>query len=207
MVKKPAGAGRRAGESGTREAILASARRSFYELGYDRTSVRGIAQAAGVDPALVIHFYGSKQQLFVRVVELPFVPAEVLPRILEGQSSHVGARLARFFLGVLETEESRLRIIGLVRSAASEPEAALMVRELISRELFVPLIEGLGSADAPLRASLIGAQVVGLVMARYIVAVEPIASIESDVLERILAPAFQRLLVGTLDSANDATPS
>lgn len=192
------GAGRRPGESGTRDAILTAARRQFADLGYDRASLRGIARAAGVDPGLVAHFFGSKQRLFVTVVELPFVPAEVLPRILAGDPAAVGGRLAAFIVGALSQEESRSRLIGLIRSAAAEPEAASMVRDLITRDVLVPLVERIGSPDAPLRASLIGAQVVGLVMARYIVAVEPIASVGADTLTRVYAPIFQRLLVEPL---------
>jgi AcrR family transcriptional regulator len=192
-------AGRRGGDSGTRGAILEAARRQFAELGYDRTSLRQIALEAGVDPALVTHFHGSKQQLFVSVVELPFEPAEVLPRLLTGDRDRLGERLARFVLGVLETAEGRRRVTGLVRAAASEPEAARIVRELVTRELFAPITEHLGAPDAPLRASLLGAQVVGLVMARYVVAVEPLASSDPEALVRALAPILQYVLTAPLD--------
>jgi AcrR family transcriptional regulator len=193
--------GRRPGESGTRDAILRAARERFAEQGYDRTSLRQIALDAGVDPALVTHFFGSKQRLFVTVVELPFDPAEVLPRLLAGDPARVGERLAGFFLGVLESPEGRSRVIGLVRAAASEPEAARLVRELVTRELFAPVAEHLGAEDAPLRASLLGAQVVGLVMARYVVGVEPLASTAPATVAAILAPVLQRLLVDPLPRA------
>jgi len=191
--------GRRAGESGTRTAILDAARRQFAERGYDRPSLRSIAQEAGVDPTLVTHFYGSKQQLFVTVAEFPFDPAEVLPRLLAGDPESVGLRLARFLLGVLETEEGRARITGLVRAAASEPEAARLVREFVTRDVISPLVESLGAKDAPLRASLVGAQVVGLVMARYVVGVEPLASCDADTVAAAIAPNLQRLLTQPLE--------
>ncbi len=190
--------GRRAGDSGTRTLILEAARRQFSERGYDRTSLRSIAQEAGVDPTLVSHFYGTKQQLFVTVVELPFDPAEVLPRLLAGDTSAAGLRLARFFLGVLESEAGRERITGLVRAAASEPEAARLVRELVSRELVGEIAEHLADDAAPLRASLMGSQIVGLVMARYVVGIEPLASQDADTVAETIAPVLQHYLTEPL---------
>jgi len=194
--------GRRPGDSGTREAILAAARRLFAEQGYDRTSLRQIAAEAGVDPTLVTHFHGSKQRLFVTVVELPVDLRAALPGLLAGDRATLGERLARFILGVLESEEGRRRVIGLVRAAASEPEAARLVRELVTRELFAPMVEHLGAPDAPLRASLLGAQTVGLVMARHVVGVEPLASAEPERVAAAIAPVLQHLLTGPLGPAD-----
>lgn len=192
--------GRRPGASGTREAILEAARRGFGELGYDRTTIRGIASDAGVDPALVVHFFGSKQQLFLTVMDLPFDPETVLPRILAGERALVGERFARFIVGVLEDESARSVITGIVRAAATEPEAARIVRELITRRVFGPLAAGLGADNAPLRATLVGSQVVGLVVARYIVRVEPLASLQPEQLVAAIAPNLQRYLVEPLES-------
>jgi AcrR family transcriptional regulator len=190
--------GRRRGETRTREAILASARRLFAERGYDRTSLRAIAADAGVDPALVAHFFGSKQRLFVEVVELPFDPAETLPRILAGDPAAVGTRLAELIVGLLETPEARARITGVVRAAASEPEAARMVRELLMREVWAPAAAALGADDAELRMNLVGSQIVGLVMARYVVGAEPLASLPAEELVAAIGPTLQRYLTGPL---------
>jgi AcrR family transcriptional regulator len=190
--------GRRAGASGTREAIFEAARHSFATFGYDRTTIRAIAGEAGVDPALVVHFFGSKQQLFVTAMELPFDPEEALPAILAGPRRTVGERFARFIVGILEDEQARNVITGMVRAAATEGDAARMVRELISRRVLGPIARGLGAEDAELRATLVGSQVVGLVMARYVVAVEPLASLDPDRLAAALAPNLQRYLVGRL---------
>ena len=189
--------------SGTREAILEAAQRTFAASGYDRTTMRAIASEAAVDPALVVHFFGSKQQLFLAVMDLPFNPEDVLPGILTGERPTVGERFARFIVGVLEEEQSRRVITGMVRAAASEPEAARMVRELISRRVFRPIAQTLGAEDAQLRATLVGSQVVGLVMARYVVAVEPLASLEPERLIAALAPNLQRYLVGPLPSTSE----
>jgi AcrR family transcriptional regulator len=192
--------GRRPGDSGTREAIAQAARRQFAELGYDRTSMRQVALEAGVDPTLVSHFHGSKQQLFLSVVELPFQPADILPGLLAGDPQEAGARLAHFALGAFESEQGRARIVGLIRAATSEPEAARVVRDLLTREVLTPLAEGIGSDNAAYRASLVMSQIVGLIMARYIVAVEPLASRDPAAVAQDIAPTLQRYLTGSLSS-------
>ena len=189
--------GRRPGESGTREAIATAARRHFAEHGYDRTTLRGIARDAGVDPALITHFYGSKQALFAAVVELPVEPGVVLPAVIAGDPAGLGERLATFVVGLLESE-ARPRFVGLIRAAATEPEAAEAVRDLISTRVFAPMADALGLADAELRANLIGAQVVGLVIARYVVRVEPIASLAPERVVAAIAPTLQRYLAERL---------
>lgn len=190
--------GRRPGDSGTRDRILETARRQFGELGYDRTTVRGIAAEAGVDPALVAHFFGSKQRLFASAVELPFDPEVVLPKLLGGDPATMGARLARFVLELQEAEDTRWRMVGVLRAAASEPEAARIVRERIIAAIFAPMVASLDVADAPLRASLVSAQVVGLLMARHVVGVEPLASIDLETIVSAVGPALQHYLTGPL---------
>jgi AcrR family transcriptional regulator len=192
--------GRRPGKSGTREAILRAARSQFGELGYDRATIRSIAAEAGVDPALVLHFFDSKQRLFLEVVELPFDPAAALPTLLAGDRRKVGERLARLFLAALDDEDARSRWTSMLRAAASEPAAAEMLRELLTKRVFLPLAETLGVEDARLRATLVGSQIVGVVMARHIVRVEPLASLPSDELAQAIAPTLQRYLTGPLGS-------
>jgi AcrR family transcriptional regulator len=192
--------GRRPGDSGTREAILRAARRQFAELGYDRTSMRQIALEAGVDPTLVSHFHGTKGNLFLAVVELPFEPAEVLAELVSGPPQDAGARLARVALAAMDTEGARSRVLGLVRALTSEPAAAAIVRELLTREILTPLAERIGSDDAAYRASLVMSQIVGLVMARYIVAVEPLASRNPAHVAAAIAPTLQRYLTGDLSA-------
>jgi AcrR family transcriptional regulator len=190
--------GRRRGQSGTREAILASARRLFAERGYDRASLRAIAADADVDPALVAHFFGSKQRLFVEVVEFPFDPAVTLPAVLAGDRETLGLRVATLLVSILEDPEGRARVTGVVRAAATEPDAAHMVRELLTREVWGPAAARLGVEDAPLRMNLVGSQIVGLVMARYVVGAEPLASLSADELVAAIAPTLQRYLTEPL---------
>lgn len=190
--------GRRPGPSGTQEAILAAARRQFAEQGYDRTSMRGIAAQAGVDQALIAHFFGSKQRLFVEVVRLPFDPAQALPALLQGDRETFGDRLARFLVGVLENPQARSRLIGLVRAAASEPEAARMVRDLLMRDVWAPVTEMLDLEEAELRVTLVGSQMLGLIMARHVIKAEPLASLPPAQLAAAIAPTLQRYLFGPL---------
>lgn len=196
--------GRRPGDSGTRDAIRAAAIEQFSERGYDRPSMRSIAQQAGVDPALVKHYFGSKHALFVDVVELPFDPALVIPALFGGGGrDQIGARLAGFLVSVLEQPAARQRIIGLVRAAASEPEAARMVRELLTREIFARVVEELRVGDATLRANLVASQVVGLVMARYVVGLEPLASMRAENVAMAIAPNLQHYLTGPIGAGTD----
>lgn len=197
--------GRRPGETATREAIFDAARNRFAAHGYDRTTIRAIAADAGVDPALIMHFFGSKEQLFIAVMELPFDSAEVLPRILAGDRATVGHRLAEFLVATFEDPGARMVLTGMVRSAASEPGAARMLRDLVSREILWPLAQDLGVDEPELRGTLVGSQIVGLIMARYVVAVEPLASAEPDRLIEAVGPNLQRYLVEPLWSAGEAS--
>jgi AcrR family transcriptional regulator len=199
--------GRRPGESGTREVIAAAARRQFAELGFDRTSLRKVAREAGVDPALVTHFYGSKQQLFLAVVELPFDPAQVVTHLVTGPPEQAGERLARFVVQVLESEPGRRRVLGILRAATSEPEAARLVRELLTAELMAPVAEHIGAGDARYRAALCASQMVGLALARYVVEIEPLAERSVEDLVAALAPTLQRYLTGPLQPTPSARGS
>jgi AcrR family transcriptional regulator len=190
--------GRRPGSSGTREAIAEAARQRFAELGYDRATIRGIAEDAGVDPALVVHFFGSKQKLFLSVMELPFDPAVELPRLLAGPRSQAGLRLARFAVGVMDDPEPRSVLTGILRSASSEPEAAQLTRELVASRIVAAFSESLAVDRPELRANLVASQIVGLVMARHVIQVEPLASLDSEALVEAIAPNLQRYLTGTL---------
>lgn len=198
MKAKQAKVGRRPGLNTSREGILAAARHQFADLGYDRATVRGIATEAGVDSRLVAHFFGTKQELFLSVVEPPFTAQQVFPNLLAGDQSEVGLRVARFIIGLLESEESRRIMTGMLRAATTEPKVIPLVREFLSSRLLGPLAESLGADQAPLRASLLASQVVGLVMARYIVGVEPLASENPDRVARAIAPVFQHYLVDLL---------
>lgn len=194
----PARPGRRPGDSGTRAAIEAAARAQFAARGYERSTMRGIARDAGVDAALVAHFFGSKERLFAAVVELPFDPSEVIPRLVAGERADVGRRFATFLVSVLDDADARARLLALVRAAATEPGAADAVRTLVTTRVVEPLVAALGVSDAGLRAGLLGSQIVGLVMVRHVVGVEPLAGVPGVRLVEVLAPTLQRYLTEPL---------
>ncbi len=198
------GPGRRPGKSGTREAILAAARRQFADLGYDRTSLRQVALEAGVDPGLVRHFHGTKQELFVAVVELPIDPATAMPALLAGDPEAMGERLALFLLEVIESDPAGSPILSMARAAASEPAAARMVRDLVTTRILAPLTQAIGAEDAALRASLLGSQVVGLTFARYVVGIEPLASMPREQVAAAIGPTLQRYLSGVISTEPSA---
>jgi AcrR family transcriptional regulator len=188
--------GRRPLGSGAREAILEAARREFGELGYRRATLRGIAAAAGVDPRLVLHYFGSKKQLFMQTVELPVDPEVVMDRIFESGFADVGARAADVFVSILDDPAARRAFTGIIRAAVSEPEAADIIREVLTQRLLTPFAQRVGGDRPELRASLMSAQLVGLVMARHIVRIDPLAGASHDQLVRALAPVFDHLLTG-----------
>lgn len=160
--------------------------------------MRAIAREATVDPSLVSHYFGGKEDLFLAAIELPFEPEVVLPTLLAGDTESLGERVARFAVRILEDEAARARVLAIVRAAASEPAAAALLRGLIEERIRDPIARALGTDDAELRAALMGSQIVGLVMARYVVGVEPLASLPADDLAASIAPTFQRYLAEPL---------
>jgi AcrR family transcriptional regulator len=144
--------GRRAGESGTRGAILAAARAQFAGRGYDGATIRAIAAAAAVDPALVHHFYGSKEQLFVAAMRLPVVPSQVLTAALapggRDPAVSLGVHLVRTVLGVWEREDVRGPFLGLLRSALTSEQAAGMLREFITEAILGPVAAAVAGGQA-----------------------------------------------------------
>ena len=201
--------GRRGGDSGTREAILAAARALFGELGYDRTTIRRIAADAGVDAALVHHFYGTKDQLFAAAMRLPVNPREVLAEALSpgsrDQEQSLGEHLLRTVLGVWEVAEIRSTFLGLLRSAPTSEQAVVMLREFLAGAILGPLTAaaiqaapGADGKDAGYRAALVASQVLGLGMTRYVREVEPLAQASSEDLIAAIAPNLDRYLSGDL---------
>jgi AcrR family transcriptional regulator len=217
---RPGRSGRRHGTSDTRERILAAARAGFGEAGFDGATIRSIASRAGVDPALVHHYFGTKQRLFVAAMQLPVDPVAVAPALLAGDPAGVGARIVRFILGLWDDPATRPVMLGIVRSAASDPVAAGMlrailaegpfaeiVRAVMTEEPYATLVGPLGQADAELRATLVGSQLVGLLVARAVVAVEPLASAPAEVIVAAVGPTIQRYLAGDLDVGGPGTAS
>jgi AcrR family transcriptional regulator len=190
--------GRRPGDSSTRDGILAAAQESFAEHGYDRATIRDIAARASVDPALVIHYFGSKEALFSEALELPMRPGEVYARGMAAGVEHLGETVVRTFLEAWEPPDTRIRLMAMLRSALTNEAAMDMIRELLVREVFGPITAALGVPDARLRATLVGSQLIGLSVMRYIGHIEPLASASTDELVAAIGPTVQRYLTADL---------
>ena len=199
MTAAPRRSGRRTGDSGTREAILAAARESFGSAGYGGTTIRGVARAAGVDPALVHHFFGNKDGLFAAALELPFDPVMLLRGLLAEGLDGLGERIARTFLTTWDATPGQGPMLAMIRSAVTDEKAAASLRGFLTRVLFIPLADAAGSDRPELRANLVGSQMVGLAMARYVVRLEPLVSTSPEELAPIVGRTIDRYLTGPLD--------
>lgn len=191
--------GRRRGSGDTKGAILEAARAVFGEHGFERGTIRAVAARAKVDPALVQHYFGSKEGLFVAAVELPIDPSIVVPTIVDGPPEHLGERFVAFWLDLLETPSVQPLMLGMIRSATTDPLAAAMLRDVLTQGPILAIARTLPAPDAPLRATLAGSQLIGLALLRYVVGVEPLASASREAVIAALAPTIQRYLVGDLE--------
>ncbi len=198
------GPGRPTGPTGaadTKDQILEAARREFAAKGYDRATVRAIARAALVDPALVHHYFGSKEKVFVAAMRLPVDPADALPGVLSGDPAQLGERFARFFLGLWSDETFREPMMGLIRSAMTGDQGAAMLREFVGTELLGRVMQGVdtsgGAPEVALRVTLAAAQLVGVALLRYVVGVPPLASATDEEIIALVAPSLQRYLAAS----------
>jgi AcrR family transcriptional regulator len=194
--------GRRAGDSGTREAILESARAQFAEHGYDGATIRGIAACAAVDPALVHHFYGSKERLFGAAMRLPVVPGDVLAAALAGPPGvRSGEHLLRTVLSIWEDPAVHGVFVALLRSAVTSDQAAAMLREFLTDAILEPvgkLARADSPADAAYRAGMVVSQMLGLALARYVLRFGPVAAADPGDLAATIGPTIDRYLTGDI---------
>jgi AcrR family transcriptional regulator len=188
-------AGRRPGQTESRERILTAARSLFGQRGYDGTTIRAIAADAEVNPALLHHFFGSKEQVFVEALNLPINPATVVPRILEGPRDEVGRRMVRLILDVWRDPESRQSFLALLRSVMTHEEATRMLRQFLERAVVERVADSLGIPR--LRLAAAAAQVMGLALARYVIGLEPLATADEEEIVELVAPVIQYYVEGS----------
>jgi AcrR family transcriptional regulator len=189
--------GRRPGAPDTRAAILGAARELFASSGYGGTTIRAVAGAAGVDAALVHHYFGTKDDLFLAALELPIDPRAAMGPVIEGGVEGAGARLLWAFLGVWDDEQNRQSLLALVRGLA-EPSGQRLLRDGVLQMVFVPVGRGLGVDEPERRMALVASQLVGVVILRYLLCAEPLASMPPEDLVATYAPTLQRYLTGPL---------
>lgn len=184
--------GRRSGSPDTRAEILDGAKRVFGKVGYDRATVRGIATEAGVDPSLIYHYFGTKDQLFAASIDIPIPAAEALRSVFAADREDLGRRLAEAFFFVWEQEAARVSLLGILRSAmGGENRAVEAFRQFLTTSVLdqiSPLIDG---ENPPLRALLMASHLVGVAMSRYVMRLEPIASAPVEDIVGLVAPRIQ----------------
>jgi AcrR family transcriptional regulator len=186
--------GRRPGTPDTRDAILDVARRRFATRGYDATSLRGIATEAKVDPALVIHYFGTKEALFIAATGLPAGLPELFASLAALPLRDRVRALVLGYLQLVDSDQSRNAFLALVRSAVSNEKAATMLREFLTSEL-LPVIGGpTGYPDGQLRASLVAAQLMGIAALRHVIRVEPLVKASPDQIVALVTPAVEQYL-------------
>lgn len=189
--------GRRPGAPDTRSAILDAAREHFAGAGFSGTTIRAVAADAGVDPALVHHYFGSKDELFVAALQLPVDPRVVLAPVVAAGPESAGEGLLRAMLGVWDQPENRLPLVAVIRSVL-EPTGRRLLSEGFLPVVIEPIGVALGIDHPDVRMPLVASQVVGLIMLRYVLDAEPLASMSTDDVVAAYAPTLQRYLTGEL---------
>lgn len=198
--------GRRPGTADTRAQILEAARRRFAEDGYRGATIRSIAQDAAVDPALVHHYFGPKDDLFATVLELPIPPNLVADVLASTPTAQLGERIVRTFLTVWDTAEHRERMILIIRTAVADERAVRMLREFITHKVLGAVVERVGSDEPDLRATLVASQLIGLAFVRFVIGMEPLVSASHDRLVAACGPVVQHYLTGDLSAQPPPVP-
>ena len=194
--------GRRAGDSKTSEAILDAARAQFAEHGYHGATIRAIAAAARVDPALVHHFYGTKEALFASAMRLPVVPSEVIAAAFETglAERQLGELVVHTALTLWEADGLKETFLGLLRSAVTSENAARMLREYVAESILGTLARVVGvqgtKAEVDYRVAMVATQMVGLAMTRMVVCLPAVAEASVDELAAAIGPSVERYLTG-----------
>lgn len=190
--------GRPPGPSDTRDRILASARELFARNGIDKTSIRAIAAAAGVDPALVHHYFGTKTQLFATAIHIPIDPMQVIGPLQQVPIDEIGRTLPSLLLPLWDSEMGK-GFIATLRSILAGNDSSLVrsfLQEVIAREVGSRVDNPRGSG--PVRVQFVASQLVGVVIARYILELEPFKSLPVEQIAETIAPNLQRYLTGEL---------
>ncbi len=195
MTPRP---GRRPGDQDTRAVILTAARTAFSDLGFDGATIRHIAAGAGVDPALIHHYFGSKTDLYATAIRAPFTPSEVIASIVAGGVDGMGRRLAETFFGIWEDPVSREPMLAMLRGAVTGNETATRAfREFLNQGLVAMLEPMLAGGRRRERIEMAMAHLVGIAVVRYVVGVEPLASLPAEGLVEMVSPRLQGYLTSS----------
>ena len=203
----PARGRRPLGSPDAREAMLGAARELFAELGFERTTMRAVAARADVDPALIYHYFRDKEGLLAAAIELPVDPSALFTGVA-GDPGRAGEELVRRVVTLWEQHpEIRERMIAILRTGLSHDHATQLVRDLLSANLLAALGEVLASDQRELRTGLIGSQIGGLMLARYVLRVPGAADATPEELVRAVGPVIQHYLTGPFAPADTSATS
>lgn len=194
--------GRRPGKSITKDKIITIAQELFTKTNYEQTSIRNIAKLAEVDPSLVLHFFNSKQELFIEAMTPSQNMPQKIAKALEGDTETCGIRVTTLFVDMLEAQATNRVILSIVRAVIQVPAAASLLKVLLIRPILNTFKNSEKLDNAELRATLVESQLMGIIMSRYILKIEPLASLPSDQLISYLAPTIQRYLMDNLSFKN-----
>ncbi|MFT4029257.1 MAG: TetR family transcriptional regulator [Protaetiibacter sp.] len=200
--------GRRRKDAGdARRAILTAASAEFLANGYDDTSMRAVARRAGVDPALVHHYFDDKAALFAEALEAPVRPQDIVQLALAAPRDRVGETVVRAVLEAIDSPATRDRMRQLVRTALGHDFAARMLRQFVVREVLSRIAAAIDVPDAELRATLAASQIVGLMVIRAGIQAEPLASAPIEEVVARIGPVVQWHLIdyGTVDIGGDVS--
>jgi AcrR family transcriptional regulator len=197
-VKRP---GRRPRGSAARDDILAAARALFSSNGWEGTSIRAIARKADVDPGVVLHYFGDKEGVFKEAMAIPMRPGQADAEVVAGPRAQIGRRLVEFFLHIWEDPAQREQMTGLVRGAMTSPHVADLLRGALTERILAPVAEHLDAPDGDLRMSLCSSHLLGLGIERYVLRLEPLASLAAEEVAELVGPTLQRYLTGEIAGA------
>jgi AcrR family transcriptional regulator len=179
----------------TKDAILAAARERFAADGYERATIRAIAADAGIDPAMVMRYFGNKEKLFATAAEFDLR----LPDLTDVPREQLGRRVAGHMFDRWNGDET---LMALLRAAVTHPAAADRMREIFAAQLG-PAIHRIAPDDVPTRAGLLATQVLGLALTRYVLRLPPVVAMDRDMIVAWLGPTLQQYLTGSPEQPAD----
>lgn len=182
----------------TKAAIRRAASKEFSHAGYEAASLRSVARRAGVDPALVHHYFKDKDDLFVQAMHIPVNPGEIIAQAATAPLEQMGEALVRALLTTWRKPAFRTAATAMIRGLISSSSATKILRPFLQKEIFSRLGSRLPEDSAEPRVALVASQIIGLIVARYIIDLEPVASMDDEQVIELVAPTIQRYLTGEL---------
>lgn len=195
----PARSGRRPGNPDTRQQILDEARNTFAAVGFTKASIRRIAAAAGVDPALVHHYFGSKDELFLATVQIEVNPRQVVEHLVAGGVEDLGEKMMAAILQVWESPAGA-SLIAAVRTAVGDPGPRRALTQFVTTEIVSRVLRALRcpDAEAEVRGGLLASQILGVVIGRYVLGLTALTAVPPEVLVANVGPTLQQYLTGDI---------